>query len=144
MANEDKKVVGDVFKILPHRPGPKMELEPEGDEDFKAVIEEPEEKPEEKPAATMYGYPAQMQSKVTPLHKKGKMSPCYKKGITRAQKKDLKETHQSQFGKKKFGEIYKFRQSADGGASVSTRNILPKINLPKKGMKTRHTPDAKF
>jgi hypothetical protein len=35
---------------------------------------------EEKPAATMYGYPAKMVSKITPLNKKGKMSPCYKTG----------------------------------------------------------------
>ncbi len=35
---------------------------------------------EEKPVATMYGYPAKMVSKITPLNKKGKLSPCYKTG----------------------------------------------------------------
>ena len=73
MANKkDKKLVGDIYKRLPlYDNGPKLELE---DENIKFELSP------EKPAATMYGYPAKMVSKVTPLHKKGKSSPCYKTG----------------------------------------------------------------
>ena len=71
---DDKKLVGDIYKRLPaYDNGPKPKLENED-----VNIELSEEKP--RPAATMYGYPAKMVSKATPLHKKGKSSPCYKTG----------------------------------------------------------------
>ena len=77
MADPKKKLpkknskTGFEYKKLDYIDAPKLEMLPE-DTDIKVAIE--------KPAATMYGYPAQMQSKSTPLNKKGKMSPCYKTG----------------------------------------------------------------
>ena len=77
MADPNKKLpkknkdTGFEYKKLEYQDPPKIKLLPE--DDVKAVIKE-------EPVATMYGYPAQMQSKATPLYKKGKNSPCYKTG----------------------------------------------------------------
>lgn len=66
-----KKDTGFEYKRLEYSDPPAIKPLPE--ENIEAVIVE-------ESAATMYGYPAQMQSKSTPLHKKGKMSPSYKTG----------------------------------------------------------------
>ena len=80
---------------------------------------------EEKPAATMYGYPAKMVSKITPLNKKGKMSPCYKTGGPYEGEFKLPEAESASgfeeskrglggFGKRVKHALDKFKQKSSG------------------------------
>jgi len=133
---KENKETGFKYKKLEYHSSPKMELLPE-DGDVKAVIEE-------EPVATMYGYPAQMQSKATPLHKKGKMSPCYKEDPKWFEFKKKKQAKQAAEEEKdaRTAAIEAQQEGLDPAITTTTPNV--KIKGRKKKIKTRHTPDAKF
>jgi hypothetical protein len=80
---------------------------------------------EEKPVATMYGYPAKMVSKATPLYKKGKMSPCYKTG----------GPYEDEFKLPKGESATGFQESKKGlgGFGKRVKHALDKFKQKKSG-----------
>ena len=134
MANEDEKVkVGDVYKKLPYHEAEKPKMLEEKDIELA----------KEKPAATMYGYPAQMQMISTPLNKKGKMAPSYKEdakwfefGKKRKAKQDAKKADEQ---RRLIQEIARNEAIEKGDYQMTTTPTPPKTTNKKK-IKTRHIP----
>lgn len=129
---DEKLKVGDIYKKLPYDNSAKM---PELEEEGEIVIAE------EKPAATMYGYPAQMQTKITPLHKKGKLAPSYKEdpkffefGKKRKARKEREAANAA-----KTAELKASQEGLEEAVTTITPNPPPPPKTTnKKKIKTRH------
>jgi hypothetical protein len=135
MPDENKKV-GDIYKTLPGYDNTnELKLEPESPDDFKAA--------EEKPPSTMYGYPAQMQTKITPLHKKGKLAPSYKEDPKffefRKKRKAKKDAKKADEQRRLIQEISRNEAIEKGDYEMTTTPLAPKTTNKKK-IKTRHIP----